>query len=77
MQNLVITGLDPVIQSLVQVVKNWIPRSSRGMTWVGSGAIRYQSRNWPPSSILRQNALPVDLAWKRAESGTQNAIQRQ
>ncbi len=40
MQNLVIAGLDPAIQSLDQLFKNWMPRSSRGMTWVGIGAIR-------------------------------------
>ena len=42
MQNMVITGLDPVIQALDQVVKNWMPRSSRGMTWVGAGASWYK-----------------------------------
>jgi hypothetical protein len=42
MQNLVIAGLDPVILSLDQSVKDWMPRSSRVMTWVGVGAIRYK-----------------------------------
>ena len=30
-----IAGLDPAIQLLNQPVKDWMPRSSRGMTWVG------------------------------------------
>ena len=41
MQNPVIPGLDPVIQFLDQVVKDWMPRSSRGMTWVGVSAVWY------------------------------------
>ena len=43
MQSLVIAGLDPAIQSLDQSVKDWMPRSSRGMTWVGVGARWYNS----------------------------------
>ena len=39
---MVITGLDPVIQSLDQPVKGWMPRSSRSMTWVGIGASWYE-----------------------------------
>jgi hypothetical protein len=41
MQKPVITGLDPVIQFFDQVVKDWIPRSGRGMTWVGVNAVWY------------------------------------
>ncbi len=40
-QSLVFAGLDPAIQSLDQSVKDWMPRSSRGMTWVGIGATWY------------------------------------
>ncbi len=42
MQSLVIAGLDPAIQSLDQSVKDWMPRSSRGMTWVGVCAFWYK-----------------------------------
>ncbi len=38
---LVIAGLDPAIQSVDQPVKDWMPGSGPGMTWVGVCAIWY------------------------------------
>ncbi len=41
MRTLAIAGLDPAIQVLDRPVRDWMPRSSRGMTRVGVGARRW------------------------------------
>ena len=53
-QSLVFAGLDPAIQSLDQSVKDWIPRSSRGMTWVGVGATWYET-SFPPRPLRHRH----------------------
>ena len=42
-RNLTLAELDPAIQYFDQPFKDWMPRSSRGMTWVGIGASWYQA----------------------------------
>ncbi len=69
MQNLVIAGLDPAIQSLDQSVKDWMPGSKPapdaiggpGMTWVGAGAIWLQRRHTPMSLDFLITSMVVIL----------------